>query len=148
MEYSVSKPTCGYLVTNGTETSHFKTEEEAKEFASVLISECMRDDELWDKEVEHIAIAKVTHVAQAPEKEYRPDDLDEDNCSADGSHWPDEVEWRGNYVMAEMEPDKAQQLLEAANAVIKRWDSPLWKHQEHTGKFIDELRKAVARFDD
>jgi hypothetical protein len=24
----------------------------------------------------------------------------------------------------------------------------MWKHQEHTGKFIDELRKAVARFDE
>jgi hypothetical protein len=46
-------------------------------------------------------------------------------------------------------PDNpTQQLLAAANAVIERWDSPLWKHQEHTGKFIDELRKAVARFDE
>jgi hypothetical protein len=93
-----------YLVTNGTETSYFKTEDSAKEFAAVLISECMRYDELWDqKEVESIAIAKVTHTAQAPEKEYRPDNLDEDNCSADGTHWPDEVEWRGNYMMVKVE---------------------------------------------
>jgi len=47
----------------------------------------------------------------------------------------------------ELEKSKAEQLLAAAQAVIKRWDSPMWKHQEHTGKFIDELRKAVARFD-
>jgi hypothetical protein len=39
-------------------------------------------------------------------------------------------------------------LQSAANAVIKRWDSPMWKHQEHTGKFIDELRKAADRFDE
>jgi hypothetical protein len=44
--------------------------------------------------------------------------------------------------------DKTQQLLAAAKAVIERWDSPMWKHQEHTGKFIDELRKAVGRFDE
>jgi len=48
----------------------------------------------------------------------------------------------------DMEQDKTQQLLTAAEAVIKRWDSPMWKHQEHTGVFIDELRKAVARFDE
>ncbi len=130
MEDNVSKLTCGYLVTNGIETNHFKTEEEAKEFASVLISECMRYDELWDKEVEHIAIAKVTHIAQCLEKELRPDDLNEDNCSADGSHWPDEVEWRGDYVMVEVEQDKTQQLIDAAKAVIERWDSPLWKHRK------------------
>jgi hypothetical protein len=47
-----------------------------------------------------------------------------------------------------MEQDKTQKLLDAAKAVIDRWDSPLWKHQEHTGKFIDELRKAVDRFDE
>ena len=47
-----------------------------------------------------------------------------------------------------MEQDKTQKLLDAAKAVIDRWDSPLWKHQEHTGKFIDELRNAVARLDE
>jgi hypothetical protein len=47
-----------------------------------------------------------------------------------------------------MEQDKTQQLIDAAKAVIERWDSPLWRYQEHTGKFIDELRKAVAQFDE
>jgi hypothetical protein len=47
-----------------------------------------------------------------------------------------------------MEQDKTQQLLAAAKSVIERWDSPMWKHQEHTGKFIDELHKAVERFDE
>ena len=32
----------------------------------------------------------------------------------------------------------------AAQAVLDRWDSPLWKDQPHTGVYIAELRKAIA----
>ena len=35
-------------------------------------------------------------------------------------------------------------LQQAAQAVIDRWDSPLWKDQPHTGVYIAELRKAIA----
>ena len=35
-------------------------------------------------------------------------------------------------------------LLEAATALVKRWDTPLWKDAEHTGVFIDNLRQAIA----
>ena len=34
-------------------------------------------------------------------------------------------------------------LIDAAKAVVARWDSPLWKDQPHTGEFIDALRRAV-----
>jgi hypothetical protein len=34
-------------------------------------------------------------------------------------------------------------LQKAAQAVIDRWDSPLWKDQPHTGVYIAELRKAL-----
>lgn len=37
-----------------------------------------------------------------------------------------------------------EKLLEAAKAVIERWDSPLWKDLQHTGEFINRLREAVA----
>lgn len=34
-------------------------------------------------------------------------------------------------------------LIEAARAVVQRWDSPLWKQAEHTGEFIHRLRMAL-----
>lgn len=45
--------------------------------------------------------------------------------------------------VAELEAKHAE-LLEAAEAVVARWDSPLWKDQPHTGLFIDQLRAAIA----
>lgn len=35
-------------------------------------------------------------------------------------------------------------LVEAAQSVVDRWDSPLWKDLPHTGEFIDKLRQALA----
>lgn len=35
------------------------------------------------------------------------------------------------------------ELIEAAEAVIARWDSPRWKWDQHTGEFIARLRSAV-----
>lgn len=32
----------------------------------------------------------------------------------------------------------------AAQALVDRWDTPLWKDAEHTGKYIDALRQALA----
>lgn len=37
------------------------------------------------------------------------------------------------------------ELLEASEAIVARWDSPLWKDQPHTGTFIDQLRAAIAK---
>lgn len=37
------------------------------------------------------------------------------------------------------------ELLEAAEGIVSRWDSPLWKDQPHTGVFIDRLRAAIAK---
>lgn len=35
-------------------------------------------------------------------------------------------------------------LLEAAEAVVERWDSPLWKDLPNTGEYINRLRAAIA----
>ena len=35
-------------------------------------------------------------------------------------------------------------LVEAAEALIVRWDGPLWKDAPHTAYYIDGLRKALA----
>lgn len=36
-------------------------------------------------------------------------------------------------------------LRKAAQALVDRWDSPLWKDAPHTGEFIDALRAALAQ---
>ena len=38
------------------------------------------------------------------------------------------------------------ELIEAAIAVIERWESPNWKDLPHTGEFINRLRLAVEAF--
>lgn len=35
-------------------------------------------------------------------------------------------------------------LQQAAQALVDRWDTPLWKDAEHTGKYIDALRAALS----
>ena len=35
----------------------------------------------------------------------------------------------------------------AAQALVDRWDTPLWKDTPHTGKYIDALRAALAEPD-
>lgn len=39
----------------------------------------------------------------------------------------------------------AEALRDAAQALVDRWDTPLWKDVEHTGRFIDRLRAALAQ---
>jgi hypothetical protein len=36
------------------------------------------------------------------------------------------------------------ELLATGQAVVDRWDSPLWKDQPHTAEFINALRQAIA----
>ena len=35
-------------------------------------------------------------------------------------------------------------LKQSAQAVINRWDTPLWKDTRHTGEYINALRAAIA----
>ena len=36
-------------------------------------------------------------------------------------------------------------LKQAAQALVDRWDTPLWKDAPHTGQYIDALRVALAQ---
>lgn len=56
-------------------------------------------------------------------------------CHTSGS----EIEENVRMIAAEPE------LLDAAIAVIERWDSPLWKDLPATAEYIGRLRKAVAK---
>ena len=37
------------------------------------------------------------------------------------------------------------ELIEAAQALVDRWDCPAWKETEHTGAYIARLRRAVEQ---
>ena len=48
------------------------------------------------------------------------------------------------YIAARMEHEWP--LVEAAQAVVDRWDSPLWKDMPHTREFIGRLRDALSPY--
>ena len=50
-------------------------------------------------------------------------------------------EVREAYIAARMEHEWP--LVEAAQALVDRWDTPLWKDVPHTGEFIGKLREAL-----
>lgn len=41
--------------------------------------------------------------------------------------------------------ERIDSLLTTGNAVVERWDSPLWKDLPHTGESIHALREAIAK---
>lgn len=41
---------------------------------------------------------------------------------------------------------EVEKIIRAANDVITRWDSPLWKRGTHTGDFINALRNSIKQF--
>jgi hypothetical protein len=43
--------------------------------------------------------------------------------------------------------DAQRELLQAAQAVVDRWDSPNWSDGTHTADYIHRLRKAIAAAD-
>ena len=45
---------------------------------------------------------------------------------------------------AAAERERWERVAAAGDAVVKRWDSPMWKHQEHTSVLIHGLRDSIA----
>lgn len=41
--------------------------------------------------------------------------------------------------------EQRDELLEALEAIIERWDTPLWKDAPHTGNYINAARLVVAK---
>ena len=50
-------------------------------------------------------------------------------------------------LLHQLEKVKAQrdELLNALEAIIERWDTPLWKDVPHTAEYIDAARLIVAK---
>ena len=59
----------------------------------------------------------------------------------DGWHKP--THWKRSPAAPKLPITDNTELLNAAKAVIERWDSPLWKDLPHTGEAINRLRKAI-----
>jgi hypothetical protein len=56
--------------------------------------------------------------------------------------WP---VWEAAYLASRRAAlEDGQRLREAAQEVIDRWDTPLWKNAEATAVFINRLRRALA----
>jgi hypothetical protein len=83
----------------------FRTEEDRDAAAEDAIAGYL--DEGWSEEVEQVCCGVVTHSAQCIDKDMRPDNapLDQDCDCEDGSHWPSDMAWRGNYTMEPLTPN-------------------------------------------
>ena len=82
---------------------YFRTEADRDSAAEDAIAGHL--DECWSEEVGQVACGVVTHFAQCLDKTERPAELDEENCDGEGSHWPDDMAWRGNYKMEPLTPN-------------------------------------------
>lgn len=89
-----------------------ETAEEAKKRASkqLDLEAFYAADDGWHEDVETICWGHVAEIATQTDREERPDDLDEDGYSQDGSSW-DDHEYRCNYQL--MSPKATTKSIEA-----------------------------------
>ncbi len=81
----------------GEGMTYYRTAQERDDAAEITIGAYLDDG--WNEEVELVAAGEVTHSAQILDKQKRPppEELDEEGYDGEGTHWPEEFEWRGNY---------------------------------------------------
>ena len=53
----------------------------------------------WNEEVEYVSVGEVTDFPQVMNKIEKPSELDDYQCDNAGRHWPDDVEWFGDYTL-------------------------------------------------
>jgi hypothetical protein len=51
-----------------------------------------------------------------------------------------------NYLRQQLTKPADEVLIEAAKAVVERWETPLWKDAPHTGDYIYRLRDALNAY--
>lgn len=107
------RPTAGYTYWLfdpwGDGMTYYRTAQERDEAGAIAVAAYL--DGGWDEDVEHVAAGEVTHSAQVLHKRMRPpqEDLDDESCDGEGTHWPAEIEWRGNYKLEPLTAAEAQQ---------------------------------------
>lgn len=93
------KPEAPYFVIDpeGDGLTFHETIEARDAYAAECIDEYKDFDNSWSEAVAYIIAGVVTHRATQTDREERPDDLDEDGNSGDGSNWEPDEEYRCNY---------------------------------------------------
>jgi hypothetical protein len=73
---------------------------------------------------------------------------DKGACSIPLYSRPTDLLMTANYaqVSSSATPKEGEELVRAAQAVVDRWDTPLWKDVPHTGEFIGKLREALSHY--
>lgn len=82
---------------------------EARDAAKDGIIQSYLDDS-WDEEVGQVIAGEVTHVCEKINVEPRPDELDENGCDADGTHWPEEWAYKCDYDLLPLPATPAEAL--------------------------------------
>lgn len=95
-----SKEFCFFLYDpEGEGMMYYDSREQRDKCAAVSLRFYKDDYDGWNDEVEYMSIGEVTDFPQVMNKIERPLKLDENQCDSTGRHWPDDVEWFGNYTM-------------------------------------------------
>lgn len=118
-----AKPFFAYDPENGVEW--FETMQEAQAYAAESLREYRRSasfDGEWSGDVEAVKVGRVTHIV--------------------AEHGDDESGYDYRLVSAIPAPEGA--LRAAANAVLTRWNSPLWRQDVGTAELMAKLRAALA----
>lgn len=89
----------------GDGMTYYRTRDARDVDAAEAIKSYSHPVEGWPEEVEFVAAGEVTHFAQCLDREYRPDNLDDEGCDEDGVWWDADVEWMGNYAMEPLPPN-------------------------------------------
>lgn len=110
------KPEAPYFVLDpeGDGITYFETIEERDAFAASRIDGYKDVDNSWAEAVDYIIAGVVTHRATQTDREDRPDDLDEEGNSGDGSNWEEDEEYRCNYKLLPLaeNPDNTAPVVE------------------------------------
>lgn len=118
-----AKPFFAYDPDNGVEW--FETMQEAQAYATESLREYRRSasfDGEWSGDVEAVKVGHVTHFV--------------------AEHGAKETGYDYRLVSATPAPEGA--LRAAANAVLTRWNSPLWRQEVGTAELMAKLRTALA----
>lgn len=110
------KPEAPYFVLDPEDggITYHETIEARDAYAAKCIDGYKDVDNSWAEAVDYIIAGVVTHRATQTDREDRPDDLDEEGNSGDGSNWEADEEYRCNYKLLPLaeNPDNTAPVVE------------------------------------
>lgn len=95
-----SKEFCFFLYDPEGEGMMYYNSKEQRDKSAAQSLEFYKDDYSgWNEEVEYVSVGEVTDFPQVMNKIEKPSELDDYQCDNAGRHWPDDVEWFGDYTL-------------------------------------------------